>query len=223
MTPNEITTLIASKYGKELDVPYKKIIYERVKYWRSTLIKQSLDRVRIQARFFRQRIFIPMQEINFAQVVAPVPITDMRAMSTVAIPLPLRITDNGLFNYIGGIDGRSPFGFGDTGTTQFLKAGKYSGTSSQIYYEWMNNRVYTSDLPTVPMIMIDGVFNEPEEAMKWYTGTFDPNVDWWNTDIPISGDIEQRVVQCIYAADLDEKGQQRKPEDYQVQMNNEQQ
>lgn len=221
MTPNEITTLIASRYGKELDVPYKKIIYERVKYWRSTLIKQSLDKVRIQARFFRQRIYMPMEEINFTALVAPVPITDYRAQSVRPIPLPLRITDNGLFNYVGGIDGHSPFGFADAGTAFYMQAGKYS--RYQTMYQWMNNYVITKDLPTIPIILIDGVFNEPEEAMKFYTATYNPNVDWWDTDIPISGDIEQRVVQCIITVDLDEKGGMRKPEDYQVQMNDEQQ
>lgn len=221
MTPNEITTLIASKYGKELDVPYKKIMYERVKYWRSTLIKQSLDKVRQQARFFRQTIYLPMERVNRMEVVSPAPMEDYQAKTSYRVPLPLRITDNGLFNYVGGIDGRSPFGFADAGMLPFMQAGRYS--SLQNFYQYENNDVYTSDLPDIPMIMIQGVFNEPEEAMKFRTGVYVPNLDWWNTDIPMSGDIEQRVVQCIQSVDLDEKGNPRKPEDYQIPMNGEEQ
>lgn len=221
MTPNEITTLIATKDHKELDVPYKKIIYERVKYWRSTLIKQSLDKVRQHARFFRQTIYLPLERINYAGLVAPVPLNDWKAKTTVKVPLPLRIADSGIFNYVGGIDGKSPFGFGDVGTTAYLQAGKYS--KGQIFYEYENNTdILVSDLPDIPFVMIQGVFNEPEEAMKWYTGVFNPTLDWWDTDIPISGDIEQRVVQCILTVDLATKDN-IKAEDYQIPMNGEKQ
>lgn len=219
MTPNEITTLIATEEKKELDVPYKKIIYERVKYWRSTLIKQSLDKVRQQARYFRQSIYMPMEQVNFLSLTAPVPLSNYRAKSTYRIPLPLRVADNGLFNYVGGIDGKSPFGFADAGTIDFLKADKYQKNS--IYHEYIDGYIYIEEIPDLPLILIQGVFNEPEEAMKFRTGVYDPNVNWWDTDIPMSGDIEQRVVQCILTVDLN-RPKPTKPEDYQVQLNGEQ-
>lgn len=220
MTPNEITTLIATEEKKELDVPYKKIIYERVKYWRATLIKQSLDKVRQQARFFRQTVYMPMEMVNFLALTAPVPLTNFRAKSSFRVPLPLRITDNGLFNYVGGIDGKSPFGFADAGTIGFLKADKYQQNNN--YYEYMNGGdIYTEEIPDIPILMIQGVFNDPEEAMKFTTGIYDPNVNWWDTDIPMSGDIEQRVVQCVLTVDLN-RPKPTKPEDYQVQLNGEQ-
>jgi hypothetical protein len=220
MTPNEITTLIATAIHKELDVPYKKIIYERVKYWRSTLIKQSLDKVRQQSRFFRQTIYLPLERINYMTLTSPTPLTDWRGRTTADVPLPLRTVDNGVFNYVGANDGKSPFGFADAGMQSFLQAGKYS--RNQIFYQYENNRILVSDLPDIPVVMIQGVFNEPEEAMKWYTGTFNPTLDWWDTNIPISGDIEQRVVQCILTVDFAVKDN-KKPEDYQIPMNGEQQ
>ena len=220
MTPNEITTLIATAKGKELDVPFKKIIYERVKYWRSTLIKQSLDKVRQQARFFRQTIYLPMQLIDRMSIIAPTPMHDFQAVSVYDVPLPLRTSDNGMLNYVGAMGGQSPFGWADSGTLSYLKAGKYSG--NQIYYGWWNNKLTTSDLPNLSMAMIEGVFNEPEEAMKLYTGEYVYDLDWWDMNIPMSGDIEQRVVQCILSVDFADK-QQPKSEDYQVQTNGENQ
>lgn len=219
MTPNEITTLIATREHKELDVPYKKIMYERVKYWRSTLIKQSLDKVRQDSRHFRQTIYIPCERINFLAITAPIPLTDFQSQTIYDVPLPLRVTDNGVFNYVGGIDGSSPLGFGDAGMMRYLKAGKYSGRLE--FYQWINNRIFTT-LPDIPLIMIQGVFNEPEEAMKFVNGTYDPNVNWWDTNIPMSGDIEQRVVQCILNVDL-ARPEGPKPEDYQIPINGEQQ
>jgi hypothetical protein len=222
MTPNEITTLIATREHKELDVPFKKIIYERVKYWRSTLIKQTLDKTRQDARHFRQTIYLPLERINYMEMTTPLPLTDWRARTTVDVPLPLRITDAGVFNYVGAIDGKSPWGFADAGMLNFMKAGKYSRT--QIFAQYENNRILTSDEPDIPMVMIQGVFNEPEEAMKWQTGTFNPLLDWWNLNIPMSGDIEQRVVQCIYSVDFAPSNKDnKKAEDYQIPMNGEQQ
>lgn len=218
MTPNEITTLIAQEKDKELDVPFKKIIYERVKYWRSTLIKQSLDKVRQDARYFRQTIYMPMELVNRTALVAPVPISDFQAISSYDIPLPLRVSDNGMFSYVGAIDGQSSFGWADSGTITYLQAGKYSGKA--IFYEWWNNKLVTSCLPNLNKAMIQGVFNEPEEAMKFYTGVYTPTLDWWDMDIPMSGDIEQRVVQCILGVDFADK-QKPKSEDYQVQTNGE--
>ena len=219
MTPNEITTLIATEKHKELDVPYKKIVYEWVKYWRSTLIKQSLDKVRQDARHFTQVIRMPMQPVNTMQQVAPIPLTALKSMTIANVPLALRVTDNGLFSYVGGIDGQSPFGYSDAGMLPFMQSGKY--TSEDIYYEYLSRKIYVCD-PNLPMIQINGVFNEPEEAMKWETGVYDHLLDWWDTDIPMSGDIEQRVIQCVLATEMASRDPQ-KPEDYQIPMNGENQ
>lgn len=220
MTPNEITTLIATHQHKELDIAFKKVIYERVKYWRATLIKQSLDKTRLQSRFFQQVIYIPLERFNRFAILAPQPLEDWEAKTIYKVPLPIRITDAGVFNYVGGMDGRSPFGLADVGTISYLKSGKYSG--STIYHTYYNNDVYTSDLPDLPMVMISGVFNEPEEAMKLETGKYVPDVNWWDRDIPMSGDIDQRVVQCILSVDFADKNPQ-KQEDYQIPMNGEEQ
>lgn len=216
MTPNEITTLFASKLSKELDIPFKKMLYERVKYWRSTLIRQSLKDHPEDAKYFRQTIYIPMVRVNTLAIISP-ELEKWEAVSQVDIPLPLRVS-KAVFNYVGGVDGRSPFGYGDVGTTGYLTTGKYANTIP--YHEYFNSKFYVDKLPDLPYIRIDGVFNSPEEALVYATIPPQPDVDWWDMDIPISGDVEQRVIQCMGKVDYEDPGKE-KTDDKQIPVNNE--
>lgn len=220
MTPNEITTLIATNFDKELDFAFKQQLYERVKYWRATLIKQAIDRSPQDAKFFRQTIYIPMEKVNLMECATGVVCADdfksSGARSTVDVPKTLRITVAGLYEYLGAIDGLTPFGYADVGTMLQLNAGKYSKLFT--YYTMVNNRPVISKLPDLPKIRIDDVFENPEEVAKFLTcdGPVDVNCDWWNVDIPLTADITQRIVQSILAVDY------RIPEksiDHQIQVN----
>jgi hypothetical protein len=199
MTPNEITTLIATNLKKELDIRFRKQLYERVKYWRSTLIKQSLDKVQQDAKFFVQTIFMTMEKVNIHECSEDLRCFNARTVDE--IPTPLRITDGGIFHYFGSIDGQSPFGYAQAGTLRYLTAGKYS--KLRPHYEYTNRRGYVAALPDLPKIRISAIFNNPEEAMPYLScdGEADYTCDWWNIDIPMSNDITQRVVQSILVVD----------------------
>lgn len=213
MTPNEITTLIAGNLDKELDIPFKKQLYERVKFWRSTLIKQSLDKTRKDAKYFRQVIYLDMEK--FDPFTCSPDLSCFAARTTIDVPAPIRISDAGQFEYVGGIDGMSPFGYADDGTLPYLKAGKYSRLFN--YYRMENARPYVMELPNLPKIRIAGVFSNPEEAMIYAScDAADHNCDWWNQEIPMSNDITQRVVQCILTVDYN---RDKTPENNQITVN----
>lgn len=215
MTPNEITTLFATKFGKELDVPFKKMLYERVKYWRATLIKQSIDKSPLDTKYFRQAIYLPMVKINVLAIAAE--LTCYNAVTQIEVPLPIRVSDQ-VFSYVGSLDGMSPFGYADSGMLRYMKAGRYAGRFN--YQNYINRKFYIAELPDLPFLRIEGVFNSPEEAMIYETVPPQPDVDWWNRDIPMSGDIEQRVIQCMNKVDYEDPGKE-KTDDQQVPVNNE--
>lgn len=215
MTPNEITTLIASNLKKELDTPFKKQLWERIKYWRSTLIKQSLDKVRQDAHFFRQTLYLPMEKVN-ELICIDGELECYVSRTQDEIPTPLRITDAGVLEYIGGIDGSSPFGYADSGTLRYLRAGKYSQLSLFPYYRYENNKIITT-LPDLPKIRISGVFSDPEVAMQYKDcEKVNKKCDWWNEEVPMSGDIAQRIVQSILTVDY---RQSETPENTQIEVN----
>lgn len=208
--------MIAKDYGKELDVPFKKMVYEQVKYWRSTLIKQSLDKSRKDSKYFRQTIYLPMAKIN---TLSMAPETSAYAAETIIeVPLPIRISDQ-LFDYIGGIDGVSPFGYADDGSLAYLRSDEYARLFN--YAQYINRKVRTAEAPDLAIIRISGIFNSPEEAMVYETTPPEPNIDWWNRDIPVSGDIEQRVIQCLKKVDFEKLEGREKTDDYQTPVNKE--
>lgn len=218
MTPNEITTLVAMNLGKELDVPFKKALYERVKYWRSTLIKQSLDNRPQQDKYFLQTIYLPLQKVDTLQVVDS-RLSQFEAITTIEVPIPIRVSDQ-IFNYVGGVDGTSPWGYADAGTLMYIMAGQYAALFN--HYQYVNRKLSIRKYPDLEYVRIGGIFNSPEEAMIYETIPPRPNLDWWDVDIPMSGDIEQRVIQCILTTDYQKAAQAAdKTDDHQVQVNNE--
>lgn len=216
MTPNEITTLIASSPGinRELDIPFKKQLYERVKAWRSTFLKQTLDKSPGDIRYFRQTLYLPMEKINLLKCGEG--LECFAASSVDEVPVPLRVLDAGVFSYVGGIDGQSPFGFADSGVRSYLMSGKYSRTLN--YYDFVNRHIVVTKLPSLPVTRVEGVFDSFEDALK-YESCDGPNhnCDWWNTDIPMSGDIAQKIIQYILKVDYGQP--ERTPDDHQVKVN----
>lgn len=216
MSPNEITTLIAKNYGKELDVPFKKMVYEQVKYWRATLIKQSLDKARKDSKYFRQTILLPLVRIDAVSTIMPE--TNLWIAETaIEVPLPIRISDQD-FDYVGGVDGISPFGYADDGSLQYLLSDPYVKLFP--HHQYINRKVRVNR-PYLVALRISGIFNSPEEAMVYETVPAQPMVDWWNRDMPISGDVEQRVVQCLLKVDFEKTEGRQKTDDYQTPVNKE--
>lgn len=217
MTPNEITTLLAMNLGKELDVPFKKAMYERVKVWRATLIKQTLDRRPADAHYFIQTIYLPLVKTDTLQPVDP-RLSRFAAITSVVVPLPIRASDVGIFHYVGGVDGNSPWGYADTGTLGYLRAGQYASKFN--FHNYINRKFAVYEWPDLEYIRIGGIFNSPEEAMVYESIPPQPNYNWWDQDIPMSGDVEQRVIQCILSTDYQKsKGTEDRTDDHQVQVN----
>lgn len=213
MTPNEITTLIATNLKKELDMRFKKQLYERVKYWRSTLIKQSLDRAPGDIKFFTQTLYIPTEKVNSLDCTAD--LKCFMARTSYDVPQPMRVTDGGLFSYVGSLDGGRPFGYADTGTLRFLNAGKYN--KRNVYYIRINKRIMVTSLPDLPIVRIDGVLNNPEEGLPFAScNGVVQDCDWWDIDIPMSGDVAQRIVQSILSIDY---GRPVTTDTHQIQVN----
>lgn len=217
MTPNEITTLLGMNLGKELDVPFKKALYERVKYWRATLIRQTLQAHPQEGKYFLQTIYLPLVNTDTLQPVDR-RLLAFAATTAIEVPIPVRSSDM-IFDYVGGADGISPWGYADAGTLIYMTSGLYA---SRFPHHSYVNRKLVMNRPDLEYVRIGGIFNSPEEAMVYETIPPQPNYNWWDADIPMSGDIEQRVIQCILSTDYQKAPQEKdKTDDHQVQVNDE--
>jgi len=199
MSPNEITTLLASNFERELDIPFRLQLMERVKYWRSRLIANSLQKEPGQRKFFRQTLYVKMTTAFAADCVAG--IGEQQSISVESIPLLIRAGTT-LFDYVGGIDGKSPFRELTPGTANYLSGGHFSHMFPA--YEYSDKlRV---DKTGIPVVRIDGIFDDPLLAQQMNCacmGTVD--CDTWDMEFPCSGDILQLIIQSILQVDYNRR------------------
>jgi hypothetical protein len=198
MTPNEITSLIASNLNKELDLPFRLQLMERVKVWRSRLIANSIQKIQQQRKFFKQTIYMRMQEGNntpcAALVGCPVAIT------TDDVPMVVRV-GNQMFDFIGSVNGSTAFIEAQPGMQQYQNTGRFSKEWTK--YERINDKILVAQ-PDLPWLRIDAIFDDPMKILE-YNCTCSAEVagscDVWDTQFPVSGDIMQLVIQSILQVD----------------------
>jgi hypothetical protein len=199
MTLNEATTLIASELGKELDDPFKLMLAERIQVWRSRLIKNSADKNQTERKFFRQVIFIPMEVQKDVPCCTTFPGCEI-SVTTVDVPAPLR-ANSILFDYVGSVNGMNPFQESTGGFLAFMSQAKYS--KQNIRYTWAGSRISIFGNKQLPMVRIEGIFDNPEEAAKLNcTLGNSTDCDFWNKEYPVTNDIMQLIIQSITSIDF---------------------
>jgi hypothetical protein len=218
MTPNEITTAIALKYNKVLDMPFKLALMERVNAWRSRAIRNSLERNSKDRKFFIQTIYVKMHKEKEYECDLPVTLCDV-AVSEI-IPAPLRA--NGVsFDFVGAINGSNPFYEVGPGMAQYLRKGKYTG--NRMMYDWINDRLVVMGNPELPMIRIDAIWDDPlaisDFLCKPASTPGDADCDFWNQEYPATREIIQQIIQMIEQVDFKDKNTVNLEEDIQVPVN----
>lgn len=199
MTLNEITTLIASELQRALDEPLKLMIAERVGVWRSRLIKNSIDKDERERKYFKQTLFVPMVARN--EVICSVPFEQCTiAVSKCELPKPLR-ANSVYYDYIGNITGTKGFKQVVAGTVSIMMSGKFS--KNMTLYRIENGLLYVYNRPDLPLVMVEGIFDDPQEASRFncICGT-SKNCDYWNEEYPVSNDILQLIIQSVMQIDF---------------------
>lgn len=199
-TLNSITTSIASHLDRIQDEPFKRMLALKVDAWRSKLIVNSLEKHPEQRKFFRQTLYVPLVAAD--QVPCDLPFSLCKSMRSVdTIPIPMRLQGI-LFDFVGTVDGRTPFREASPGTITYLSAGKYSGKI--VYYEWKNiaPEGWHFELLSsgVPMMRVDGIFDKPSEVFEFNCNN-GVGCDYWDLPYPVSGDLLQMITQYILQVD----------------------
>jgi hypothetical protein len=204
MTPNEITTAIALKYGKALDMPFKLALMKRVDAWRSRHIRNSLEKDKKDRKFFVQTIYVKMHKEKELECDLPVKLCDVAVSEK--LPNPLRANST-LFDFVGAINGTNPIYHATSGVTQYLKKGKYTG--SRLTYDWINNKIVVMGNPELPMIRVDAIWDNPTDITHFTCKTnsviTDESCDFWNQEYPATNEIIQQIIQTIEQVDFKEK------------------
>lgn len=196
MTLNELTTEIAGRLGKELDMQYRQWLVPQINQWRSRLIRNSLEKRPNERGQFLQSINIPMTYGNYL-----CSDTGLECIASYSEPIPklLRIGDTP-FEFLGSVDGSSPFRYNDIGTDCYINAGM---TAHHFHSYNME-----SDRDGNPRIIIKnkriailkgvGIFDEPDKVGDWQCRVTGQGCDWWNAEYPVTGDIANDIKTAIW-------------------------
>lgn len=206
MTPNQLTALIAENLDKEFDIPFRLQLWERVKYWRDKIIDQAISKRPQDRKFYVQSLFLSMSTVNSipcnALINLPVSATEEE--------IPQLVLAGGIiFDYFGGVDGKSPY--------REVRPGMYNYVSESIFqkmfpaYEYSNNRGVVDKID-VPMVRIDAIFHDPQYVNLLTNSCTGNTSDPWDQEFPMPGDITQQVVQMILQVDYNRKPEERAPE-----------
>lgn len=205
MTPNEITTLIATNLEMELDFPFRLQLMDRVKYWRSRYIVNMIQKNPAKRKFFRQSLYINMQA---GYPDASVSLVGNQVAITVD-EIPRVVTAGAtLFDYVGGVDGKSPFREVQPGMANYVSTGKFSSRFPA--YEF-NQKIFV-DQPDIPRIRIDAIFDDPMKVLEYACNCLQKQCDTWNTEFPCSGEVIQLIVQSILQVDYNRPDNTSTPE-----------
>jgi hypothetical protein len=198
-TFNQLATILAEQLKRPFDEPFKLMMKDRIKFWRSRLLKNTLDKDPRERKFFSQTLTVPMEEVNATDCGINLNCTLMR--SKAKIPLPVRA--NGiLFDQVGSVEGSTPFRLVKRYELSFLIGDKYAPLVSD-FYLYENGYLITR---FVPYLFVDGPFDDPEAVAAYNlaacqaTGSEDCT-DPDDADLGISGDIAQLIIQSIVQID----------------------
>lgn len=201
MTPNEITTLIAMGLDREMDMPFRFQLWERVKYWRSRLIDNMVTKNRLQREQFRQPLYLKM-EWRFVQECLE-GVTLKQAVTIEDVPL-MVYGGNILFDYVGGVDGKSPFRKTVAGMGNYLNMGKFSARFPA--YEYIGRKFIVDK--NIAIIRVDGIADDPMLVASCNCACGMGSCDTWDTEFPCPGDVVQLIVQSILQIDYNRKDAQ---------------
>lgn len=208
LTFNDIAVLIAEPLQRPLDVSFREQLKSRVKYWRSRLLKNSLDKKPSDRKFFTQPLTVEMEEVDAAQCSINLECKVLR--SKVKIPTILR-ANSILFDFIGSVEGSNPFRITPRWQMYYFLKDKYASKVTN-YVSYEDGYLIIPYSPLTQFVRVEGIFDDPEEvaALNCVSSTADCNFD--EQDYPIPGDVAQLIVQSILDIDFRRKSEDNGPE-----------
>jgi len=196
-TLDQYSVLIAERVGRQFDVAFREMCKDRFKYWRARLLKDSLEKKPGDKKYFTQTIYMPMENRldTACSGLDCIPVSKTISVSKYDVPGTIRTGK--MYEYLGAINGRKAFVEGSASNSDILAAGRFPDT---VYWKW--NQKVAVDKASIPVIMIQDVFDDPEAARPFecLDGTTCLTVENWI--FPISGDLAQQCIQYIYQIDF---------------------
>ena len=196
MTPNEISVIIAERTGQQLDIPFRLLVFSRFKLWRSTLVKNTLQKDPSLKGMFTQTLILKTVPFTTGDCVG-VGTGSCYDSARTEVKIPLSVKTGGTpYDYVGGIYGTKPYNYAHPTAARYKSKQRYAGVET-VYWNVSNGYIVLST-PVVSEIRIDDVFDDPLEVEELICSTQGQNCDIWNKDYPATTkDIIQQAIDYV--------------------------
>lgn len=199
MTPNEISVQIAEPFGRQFDVPFRSMLKDRVIYWATRHIRNTLDKDARRRKQFLQSLLVPLHSVS-NQPSGHAGNYKYYVESIQQLPAPLFA--NGInFDFVGSQDGATGFVYSaNLLADRFSAHDKYS--SALPHYSFLGGKIQVYRNPDMANVLVNYI---PENLRKF--GEFSlacgtTSCSWDDQEYGIPGDILQLVIQSIMEIDL---------------------
>ena len=171
MSLNEIAYSIAEDLNRPQDLVLIKRLKFAINYWRAFLIRQDVERNN-QSGEYIQTITVPVQLVDkgdncYVEVGCKILKTSSK------IPTPVNLKAEGVFNYVGAVNMKKPFGYRSHNTAAL----SFTGKNKAIYYSMNNGYIYIWGNNLIDYITISGIFFNPLDAYSMCVNKQGCNVD----------------------------------------------
>lgn len=199
-TLGAISILIAERVNKQFDPAFLLQCADRIKYWRSRFMRDTLNKNPQERKFFLQTIRMPM-EPNRSFNECGTEVCGVPNISRTKYQIPQPVRANGvLFDYFGSIDGKNPFTYATSAISSYKTDDRFASMFQN--YDYVDGFGEVFNNPQLPEVMIRGIFDDPIAAWKLQCTVDKSPCNLEDMAFPISGDILQLCIQSIYQVDF---------------------
>jgi len=196
-TLNELSELLAERTGRQLDIPYREELKVMINYWRTRLLVDSLNSRPDDRKFFMQWIEMPVEVVNLSDFAG---FPDHEVLRTKCkIPKPIRANSK-MYDFVGKLDRISTIPIQEPYEVAAMIHSEFN--SKQLRGTLINGYIYIFGTLLLPGISVALIPESIEAYNACCVDCGSPTCVDDNAPYPISGDIEQRIIQAILATEL---------------------
>lgn len=194
---NQLAETLAERAGRQFDIPFQEEMKGLVGIWRSRLLRDSLERRKGDRMYFRQYLEVPLVQVNVSELPG---FPDRPVWRTeTELPDPVR-SNNIAFDYVGSPDKLSQIQL-FTEQHEVIPALNARYTGSRPKALWLNKFIYVWNWRG-PWLGVSSVYDNPEELAKFRCNCGEDICFDHDKPYPVSGDLQQRIIQAILATEL---------------------
>lgn len=198
MTPNQIAVQLAEPSGRQFDVPFRRMIKDKVIYWTERMVRNTIDKDPKRRTQLLQPLIIPLYPVPNQPTGHPGNYKNY--VESFTIPRPM-FANSINFDYVGSQDGTTPFIYSPVMVNdRFAQADKYIHDLPR--YSYLGGKIQVYRNPELPAVLANYIPASMKDYAEFNLACGQTLCAWDDQELSLPGDILQLVIQMIMQVEL---------------------